>query len=174
MHTVYVVFQSHGFYEVPRISITDARSFHAFAAILEWLTQLAPISSCFLICEFQKYEVMTKSVVGGHATNKIHTPIPVIKQSNTSNTLFQSLIMNSSNIITEETVVCVGTLLSWVQQHHFIKKNKKTKKKRQTLRGKNLRKLVIRSNFHHKKIIMPTFQALTLHQKKQRDCRLTI
>ena len=54
----------------------DARSFQAFAAILDWLTHLAPISCWYrsdagqeylklLYVESQKYEVMTMSVVGG-------------------------------------------------------------------------------------------------------------
>ena len=37
-----------------------------------------------LYCEFQKYEVMTMSVVGGQPKN---TQIPVIKQPNKSNAL---------------------------------------------------------------------------------------
>ena len=32
-HTIYVVFQSRGFYDVPRVLIAGARSFQAFAAI---------------------------------------------------------------------------------------------------------------------------------------------
>ena len=43
-----------------------------------------------LDCEFQKYEAMTMSVVGGQPNNtqKRETQIPVIKQRNTSNALF--------------------------------------------------------------------------------------
>ena len=39
-----------------------------------------------LNCEFQKYEVRTTSVAAGQP--KKNTQIPVIKQQNTSNTLF--------------------------------------------------------------------------------------
>ena len=34
-HTIYVVFQSRGFYDVPRVLIADARSFQGFAAVLD-------------------------------------------------------------------------------------------------------------------------------------------
>ena len=44
----------------------------------------------YVYCEFQKYEIVTMSVVGGQPKN---TQIPVIKQQNTSNALFQSLII---------------------------------------------------------------------------------
>ena len=39
-----VIFQSGGFCDVPRVLITDARSFQALAAILDWLTHLDSIS----------------------------------------------------------------------------------------------------------------------------------
>ena len=39
-----------------------------------------------LYCEYQKYEVITMSVVGGQP--KKNTQIPVIKKPNTSNALF--------------------------------------------------------------------------------------
>ena len=42
--TIYVIFQSLGFYNVVRVLIVDARSFQAFATILDWLTHLALIS----------------------------------------------------------------------------------------------------------------------------------
>ena len=61
-HTIYVAFQSRGFYDVP---------FQALPAILDWLTHLASIS-CWYWSDarqdefrFQKCEVMTMSVVGG-------------------------------------------------------------------------------------------------------------
>ena len=89
---------SHGFYDVPRVLIANARSFQAFAAILDWQRHLASISCRYrsdarrdelghlklLYGEFQKYEVMTTSVVGGQPKN---TKIPVIKQQSTSNAL---------------------------------------------------------------------------------------
>ena len=43
-HTMYVVFQSRGFYDVPRVLVADARSFQALATILDWLTHLPSIS----------------------------------------------------------------------------------------------------------------------------------
>ena len=55
------------------------RSFQALAAILDWLTHLATISYSYrsdldnlklLYCEFQKYEVMTMSAVGGQPKKK--------------------------------------------------------------------------------------------------------
>ena len=36
-HTIYVVFQFRGFYDVPRVLIMDATSFQALAAILDTL-----------------------------------------------------------------------------------------------------------------------------------------
>ena len=42
--TIYVLFQSRGFYDLRLILIADARSFPALAAILDWLTHLASIS----------------------------------------------------------------------------------------------------------------------------------
>ena len=63
------------------VLIADARSFQAFAIILDWLTHLASISCWYqsdsrrdeyylanlklLYSEFQKYEVMTMPVVAG-------------------------------------------------------------------------------------------------------------
>jgi len=80
-HTIYVVFQSCGF--VPRVLVADARSFHALATIMDWLTHLASISCWYrldtrqdefrlklLYCEFQKYKVMTMSVIGGQPKKK--------------------------------------------------------------------------------------------------------
>ena len=173
MHTIYVVFQSYGSYDVPRISITDARSFQAFAAILDWLTRLASISYWYRSDLNLLFNLWISKVRGYDqvcsrrpiATNKIHTQIP---------THFSNLW--------SWIVVMLSQKRQWFVWAPFYpefkniilsKKKKKNTKKKQTLRGKNFRKLVIRSNFHHKKIIMPTFQALTLHQKKQRDCRLT-
>ena len=61
IHTIYIVFQSCKHYSVPWVLMTDARPFHAFAAILDWLTHLASIScwhwfdarqdefSCFIV-----------------------------------------------------------------------------------------------------------------------------
>ena len=76
-HTIYVVFQSRGIYDVPRVLIANARSFQALATILDRLTHLVSIScwyrsnarqhECRLKlhhCEFQNYEVITMSVVG--------------------------------------------------------------------------------------------------------------
>ena len=42
-HTIYVVFHSRGFYDVPRV-FAGAWSFQALGAILEGLTHLASIS----------------------------------------------------------------------------------------------------------------------------------
>ena len=41
MHTIYIVFHSRGFYDVPRILIVDGRSFQALAAILDYVTHLS-------------------------------------------------------------------------------------------------------------------------------------
>lgn len=61
IHTIYIVFQPCRHYSVPWVLMTDARPFHAFAAILDWLTHLASIScwhwsnarqdefSCFIV-----------------------------------------------------------------------------------------------------------------------------
>ena len=86
-HSIYVIFQSCGFHDAPRVLIVDASSFQAFTAILDWLTHLASISCWYqsnarqdefrqylkpLYCELiQKYEVKTMSVVG--AQPKKHT-----------------------------------------------------------------------------------------------------
>ena len=43
-HTIYVVFYSRGFHDVPRVLIADARSFQALAAILDYVTYLASMS----------------------------------------------------------------------------------------------------------------------------------
>ena len=84
-HTLFMLFfspvgfmTSRGFYDVPRVLIMDARSFQALATILERLTHLASIScwyrsnarqhGCRLKLrygEFQKYKVLTMSLVGG-------------------------------------------------------------------------------------------------------------
>jgi len=88
-HTIYIVFQPRGFYDVLRVLIADVRSFQALAAILDWLTHLAKILCWYhpipgkmtldylkLLCyEFQKYKVMTMAVVGGQPkkqNNKTH------------------------------------------------------------------------------------------------------
>ena len=42
--SIYVVFPSRGFYEVPRVLIAAARSFQALAAILDYVTHLALMS----------------------------------------------------------------------------------------------------------------------------------
>ena len=48
-----------------------------------------------LYCEFQKYEVMTMSVeCGQQKKNTQNTQIPAIKQQNTSNALFKTLIIH--------------------------------------------------------------------------------
>ena len=44
MHNIYVVFHSRGFYYVPRVLISDARSFQSLAAIFDFVTKLASIS----------------------------------------------------------------------------------------------------------------------------------
>jgi len=72
--TIYILFQSRGFYNVPWVLIADARSFQALSAILDWLTHLTeptPVKMNLdylklLCCDFQKYKVMTISVMGGH------------------------------------------------------------------------------------------------------------
>ena len=46
-----------------------------------------------LYCEFQKYEVMTMSIVSGQPKEKMQ--LPGIKQQNTSNALFLSGIITS-------------------------------------------------------------------------------
>lgn len=75
-HTIYVVFHSRGFYDVPRVFIVDARSFQALAIILDYVTHLTSMSFWYRFdaiqdefrlsqvsyCEFQKF--MTISVVG--------------------------------------------------------------------------------------------------------------
>ena len=61
-HTVYVIFHSSGFYDVLRLLFADARSFQALAAIFDNVTYLL---DKLLHSEFQKYEVMAMSVVGG-------------------------------------------------------------------------------------------------------------
>ena len=43
-HTIYVVSHPRGFNDVPRALIADARSFQALAAILDYVTHLAPMS----------------------------------------------------------------------------------------------------------------------------------
>ena len=43
-HTIYVVFQSRGFYDVPRVLIGDAKSFQALAATLDYVILLASTS----------------------------------------------------------------------------------------------------------------------------------
>ena len=65
--TLFPFFHSRGFYDVPRVLIADARSFQA----------------------------LTDHVCSRWSTIKNHTQIPVIKQQNTSNALFQSLITTS-------------------------------------------------------------------------------
>ena len=44
MHTIYVVSHPRGFNDVPRALIADDRSFQALAAILDYVTHLAPMS----------------------------------------------------------------------------------------------------------------------------------
>jgi len=94
-HTIYVVFHSRGFFDVPRVLIADARSFQALAAILDYVTHLDSMScwhrsdarqNGLLHCEFQKNEVMTMSVVGGQP-KKARKYISY-KQQNTSSALF--------------------------------------------------------------------------------------
>jgi len=78
--TEFVVFQSSGFYDVSQVLIADASSFQAFTAILDWLTHLALILWWYwsntwdktnldhlklLYREFQKYQVIAMSLVGG-------------------------------------------------------------------------------------------------------------
>ena len=75
MHTIYIIFHSCGFYSVARVLITDARSFQSLTTILDQPWCLAGVDPTadkmkldylnLLYCEFQKYEVMTMSVVGG-------------------------------------------------------------------------------------------------------------
>ena len=94
MHTVHADFYSSGFYDVPRVLISDARSFQALAPILDHVTHLASISCWYrsdvrqdrfrrsqaALLWIQKYKVMTMSVVGGQPKN---SQIPVIKQQKT-------------------------------------------------------------------------------------------
>ena len=80
-HTIYVVFQSHGLYDVPRVLIADARSFQALDAILDWLTDWHTLPRCLagidpmpgkmnwdclklLYCEFKKYEALLHITCG--------------------------------------------------------------------------------------------------------------
>ena len=101
-HTIYVVFQSRRFYCVPRVLIADARSFQAFAAILDWPTHLA-LNSCWYRSDARQYgfrlpqaALLWISKVRGYdhvcrrwsAKKKKNTQNPVIKQENTSNALF--------------------------------------------------------------------------------------
>ena len=84
----------------------DAGSFQALAAILDYLTHFGSIScwhqsdviqqelrlsqDAYIYCEFQKYEAMTMSVIGGQPKKKTHThtQIPVTRQQNTSYAFF--------------------------------------------------------------------------------------
>ena len=83
-HTIYVIFHSLWFHPVPRALIADAWSFQTLTAILDHVTHFASISCCIdpmankmnldylklLYCTFQKYEVMTRCVVGGQPKKK--------------------------------------------------------------------------------------------------------
>jgi len=87
-----VVFHSCRFYDVPRVLIADSRAFQALAAILDYVTHLVSMS-CWhvpmpdkmnldlklLYCEFQKYEVMTMSVVGGQPRKHANTSYKATK-----------------------------------------------------------------------------------------------
>ena len=44
MHTIYIVFHSSWFYDVPQVLIADARSFQALPAILDYVTHIASMS----------------------------------------------------------------------------------------------------------------------------------
>ena len=61
------------------------------------------LSQQLLYSEFQKYEVMTMSVVRGppkkKTTKKKNTEIPVTKQQNTLNALFKSLIITRVQLL---------------------------------------------------------------------------
>ena len=78
MHTISIVFHSREFYDVPWVLIADAKSFQALTTNLDYVTHLVSMSCWYrsdarqdefrlelLYCEFSKYEVMAKSVVGG-------------------------------------------------------------------------------------------------------------
>ena len=52
------------------------------------------LTTKLLYCEFQKYEVMTRSVVGGQPKKK-NTQISVIERQNTPNALFKYLTITS-------------------------------------------------------------------------------
>ena len=68
------------FFAVPRVLIVDARSFETLAAILDYVTHLASVSCWYLLyCEFQKYEDMTKSVVGGQPIKHANTSCKATK-----------------------------------------------------------------------------------------------
>ena len=58
------------------------------------------LSQQLLYSEFQKYEVMTMSVVRGPPKKKNkNTEIPVTKQQNTLNALFKSLIITRVQLL---------------------------------------------------------------------------
>ena len=86
MRTIYLVFHSHGFYDVPRVLTADARSLQALATILDHVNDRT--MSCWYRSDARQdefrlsqaallYKVMTMSVVG---SQRKHTQIPEIKQ----------------------------------------------------------------------------------------------
>ena len=114
--------QSRVFYDTRRVLLAEARSFQALAVILDrhnWPRTHAgndPMRDKMNLdhlklfyCEFQKYEVMTMSVVSGQPKKK-NTPIPLIKPQNTSHVLFQSDYYTSSVLVVVSVVKCCGIL----------------------------------------------------------------
>lgn len=49
MQTIYIIFQSRGFNDVPWVLIADSSSFQALTTILDWLTLLTSTSCCFFV-----------------------------------------------------------------------------------------------------------------------------
>ena len=85
-----VLNHSHRFYDVLWELIMDASSFQGLTAILDYVTHLASMSCWYssysrrdefklLKCEFQKYKVMTMSVVGGQPKQHVNTSYKATK-----------------------------------------------------------------------------------------------
>ena len=99
--TIYVVFQSRGFYDVPWVLISDARSFQALAPILDWLTiwprfhaGIDPMPRKMNLDHPCQAALLWISKVRGYdrvcsrCSAKKTLKSQVIKQQNTANTLF--------------------------------------------------------------------------------------
>ena len=72
MHTMWVTFQSPGFYDVPRVLIHVCQVIwhtwpRSHADIDPMPDKMSLDNPKLLYCEFQKYEVMTTSVLGGQS-----------------------------------------------------------------------------------------------------------